>query len=111
MNKDKLNNMEFGELVADFAELRREETGYETTLVGIFIIGNELYLLDKCTSGEELKKEVIALAEAKGEFAGLEYVADDFLDTNDVNYTFPDDGLSWVAFGDIWNTLVTISEQ
>jgi hypothetical protein len=92
------------EVVARFTDALRDEMNPETLAVGVYII---LFEQDIIVDDEvAFEKAVLNKAMIQGHFGGLTYYPEDFEEG-----TNPDDGLSWVGFGDILQTLKQVAQS
>lgn len=89
----------YKQVVSELSELP------ETICVMTYLLFIDDHILSSSNNSEQLSDIVKRTANYHGQFAGLEYVYEDFLDPDDVNFTAPDEGLSWVAYGDLWQAL------
>lgn len=99
------NNRGMNASAHEFMSLFIEEENQETPVVGCLLILVATEILFNSNDADELEKEVIAQAEAVGEFAGMIYNPNAFLTEDDEDFDGEDEGLSHVAFGDLWNAL------
>ena len=108
-----LSNMEYNQIIFQLAEIFKDEANSETMIMLAYLVRYDLYFIEKCETSEDLEEQVISSAKIQGEYAGMYYEASDFLDPDDDNFSAPDDGLSWIAFGDAWEALkkVAINNQ
>ena len=78
------------------------EDNTETTALGCYILLIDYDCLYGASNSEELRTNVLAVAHKLGSFAGMEYNANAFLDSDDDDFESEDTGLSWVTFDDLW---------
>lgn len=96
----------YNDIVARFTDALREEMNGETLVVGTYLIVRDMDALRGCENGSDLKKVIIDKAEAWGQYAGLPYDEEDFEED-----ACPDDGLTWVAFEDLFLTLEKVAKS
>jgi hypothetical protein len=102
---DVFESADYAHLMADFTETAINlgiETP-ETILVAQYLLWRDMDFIGSCNSGEELEKVVLDSAQNRGQYAGLYYEEEDFEEDS-----CPDDGLSWVGFGDMWEIFETM---
>ena len=96
--------------IHDFAEILKDEDNKETLLVGIEVIANAEDLILLASDGETLRTAVLSVAKVQGKFAGFAFVAEEHLDVEDENFLSNDEGLQWVAWGDLWDALEKVAQ-
>ena len=87
------------------------ESNTETTAVGCYLILVDNNALFDADNAEALRTNILTLAKETGSFAGFEYFEEAFLDSDDDDFMETDDGLSWVAFTDLWNALEKTAKE
>lgn len=105
-----LANMDYTTLIQKVVD-KLVDINAETIIVSNFLLFRDLDRVEWSKNAEELTKEILESAEMHGHYAGLVYDPNDFLTIYDADFTHPDDGLSWVAFNDIWKALEEIVEE
>lgn len=96
--------------IYDFVKQLKDEDNKETLMVGIEIIANNIDLLLVTSDSETLRTAVLKVAEDNGAFAGFPFVANELLPVEDENHEDAEDGLSWVAWSDLWDALAMVAE-
>lgn len=108
---ETLANEEINEVVARFADVLRNECNGETLLVGTCILVRDMEVLDRVVNGDELRKVVLHWAEKDGQYAGMLYDPNDFLEPEHQYFSAPDDGLSWVGFEDMYQAFIKVAKS
>ena len=106
---DFITSISTNKAIYEFANILKNEGNRETLLVGIELLSNAEDLLLVASDSESLRTAVLSVAKDKGSFAGFPYVANELLPVDDENHQDSHGGLSWVAWGDLWDALETVA--
>ena len=104
-----LSNMEYNKIIFCIASLLKDECNTENLILITYLIRYDLDFVGSCKDATEFESKVLATAKMNGAYAGMDYEYGDFLAPDDELFTAPDDGLSWVTFGDLWDTLMKVA--
>ena len=94
-----------------YAKQVKDDENSETLAVACQIILNDSDLLVECEDKDDLQKVIIDKAERLGEYAGLPYRPEAFLEPTNPRFLSEDTGLSWVNFSDLWDTLIWVADR
>ena len=104
---DVISNNSYNKSVFEFVNVLKDEMCSETVAVGCQIILTDTHLLIEANDPESLKKAVLEVAKEAGQYGGMTYDEDEFVDADDENFVSADCGLSWCAFTDLYNARQT----